>query len=297
MKIDKNIIIAALARDCEKSLPMMIELIEQLRLHFVWSHVVIVENDSKDNTKEVLKGWKKKSQNVEIISQDFGTITIPNESKGEPKPLVSFYRIEKMAMYRNLYMDFIKELEHSIDNVVIIDVDLQFFSIDKIINAIIECDGNNGAIFANGVTIKTLFGKIYSRLFYDVFAVYEYPLKEEFSFTEKTLFKTLKNVGNKVKQNKKYPVISAFGGVGIYNYNAISNLQYEALRNPLNKNEAICEHIPFNSQIVKLGYENFISRELEVIYGNHSFGSILRYHVDINFFKFLLKIYRFFSLK
>ena len=52
-KINKNIVIAALARDCDKSLSKIINLIEELRENFVWSKVVVVENDSKDNTKNM----------------------------------------------------------------------------------------------------------------------------------------------------------------------------------------------------------------------------------------------------
>ena len=78
--INKNIIIAALARDCEESLRTNIPLIEELRSHFSWSQVVVVENDSKDGTKGLLNDWKINFNDVTIISKDFGTKTIPDKS-------------------------------------------------------------------------------------------------------------------------------------------------------------------------------------------------------------------------
>lgn len=294
MKINRNIVIAALARDCEKSLPNMINLIEVLRERFVWSQVVVVENDSKDGTKNVLFDWEERSEGVKILSQDYGTLTIPEQSVDGINPLVSFHRIVKMAFYRNIYMKYIKEIDHNIDNLIVIDVDVESFSIDGVIDAVLKCTGTFGAVFANGISVKRFFGFIYSKIFYDVFAVYEYPMKENFSFTEKSLSRTLKTVMYNLKKNKHYSVISAFGGIGVYNYNAISNLEYTVLSNGNNESEAVCEHIPFNTKVIDLGYENFISREMVVIYRNHTFGTILKYYLPKKIFQFLFDFYNVF---
>src|SRR6476660_10319951 len=120
--INKNIVIAALARDCEDSLRNNIPLIEELRNHFSWSAVVVVENDSVDGTKSLLAEWKANFKDVTIISNDFGTKTIPNKKDVEVDPWTSFGRIEKMARYRNLYLEHISQIVHPIDLVVIIDI-------------------------------------------------------------------------------------------------------------------------------------------------------------------------------
>ena len=59
--IDKKIVIAALARDCNEALINNIPRIEKLRELFTESHVVIVENDSKDGTKDTLQKWQEKA--------------------------------------------------------------------------------------------------------------------------------------------------------------------------------------------------------------------------------------------
>lgn len=294
-KIDRNIVIAGLARDCEKSLPHIIKLIEELRERFIWSTVIIIENDSKDNTKKLLFNWEKQKIGVKILSQDYGTVTIPEQTIDGVKPLVSFHRIEKMAMYRNIYMKYFKIIDHKIDNVIIIDVDVESFSVDRVVEAITICDDKCGSVFANGITVKRFFGKIYLKMFYDVFAVYEYPNKEIFSFSEKTLSRTLKSICNNLKKNKKYSVISAFGGIAVYNFKAIANLEYTVISNGLNKSEAVCEHIPFNTKIINLGFKNYILREMEVIYGEDSLGGVLKFYLSKRIFDFLFKLANYFK--
>ena len=87
---NQNIVIAALARDCEDSLRANIPVIEELRTKFLWSQVVVVENDSIDGTKELLNEWKINYDKVNIISKDYGTKTIPDkrvEPRGKRKIL------------------------------------------------------------------------------------------------------------------------------------------------------------------------------------------------------------------
>lgn len=299
IKINKNVVIAALARDCAGPLSNNISLIEQLRDNFLWSHVVVVENDSKDNTKEILFNWERESKDVKIISKNFGVKTIPDQTAEMLSPSTSFYRIEKMAFYRNIYIDYIKSLNHKIDYVIIIDVDVETFSIDGIIKSIEEVNDNWGGIFSNGITKSNILG-FSSEIYFDIFAVYEYPLRNFFSYTQKDLEKSFKTVNKQINKHNYYSVISAFSGIGIYKYEAIKNLRYEALRNIENSNEAICEHIPFNAQIIKLGYKNYISKDLFVLYGSHNFGLILKLYLPSVFLNFTYityhKIINFFNI-
>ena len=51
---NSTVVFCSLVRDCENSLKQNIPKVEELRSSFRASHVVLVENDSKDRTKEVL---------------------------------------------------------------------------------------------------------------------------------------------------------------------------------------------------------------------------------------------------
>jgi hypothetical protein len=287
--IDKNILIAALARDCEDSLRTNIPLIEELRSQCSWSQVVVVENDSKDGTKDLLNDWKINSNGVTIISNDFGTKTIPDKSDLIINPQTTYHRIDKMVSYRNLYLDHINQVEHPIDLVIIIDIDLIEISLTGLIDTINSFEDKTGAVFSNGISVMdTPVGL--SEIYYDTFAVWEYPLSHEFSYSAGSLARTFKSINKNVKKSSLYGVISAFGGVGVYNYQAIKNLRYKMLLNPLNKLEAICEHIPFNQEIIKQGFNNYIARDFKVIYGKHNFTLLLKLVLPLKIFNFFYSI-------
>ncbi|MBE0650624.1 MAG: hypothetical protein IH595_07260 [Bacteroidales bacterium] len=291
MIINKNVVIAGLARDCEKSLPGNILLVEKLRSNFKWSQVVIVENDSKDNTKRILGDWSREKPGVKVISQDFGTITIPIKSKMYSNPSASIYRIEKMVKYRNIYIDYINSISEVIDYLIVIDLDIQSFSVQGVISSILNVNKDWGGIFANGITRKGLWGMIFSKIYFDIYAIYEYPLRSRFGFTKETLHYTQKTINKKIRKSGYYNVISAFGGLGIYKYEAVKNIKYSLLTNCENDNDAVCEHIPFNLGIINSGYKNYISKDLEVIYGPHSFGTILAMLLSLKTFDFIYRIY------
>ena len=287
--INKNIVIAALARNCEESLRANIPLIEKLRDRLLWSQVVVVENDSIDGTKNLLNDWKENYDNVTIISNDYGTKTIPDKSDLIVNPMNSYQRIDKMVFYRNLYLDYINEVKHPIDLVIIIDIDVIKISLAGLINAINSFDNKTGAIFSNGMSImETPFGS--SEIYYDTFAVWEYPLLQDYCYSTESLARTFKSINKNVKKSSRYKVISAFGGVGVYNYQAIKNLRYKTILNPLNDQEAICEHIPLNQEIIQRGFNNYIARDFQVVYETHNWTLILKLMLPIKIFNFLYPI-------
>jgi hypothetical protein len=247
---------------------------------------VVVENDSKDGTKDLLNDWKINSNGVTIISNDFGTKTIPDKSDLIINPYTTYHRIDKMVSYRNLYLDHINQVEHPIDLVIIIDIDVIEISLKGLINSINSFEDKTGAVFSNGISVMdTPVGL--SEIYYDTFAVWEYPLSNEFSYSAGSLASTFKSINRSIKKSPLYSVISAFGGVGIYNYAAIKDLRYKTVLNPVNQQEAICEHIPFNQQIIKRGFKNYIARDFQVIYQRHNWILIIKLVLPIKVFNFL----------
>jgi len=287
--INKKILIAALARNCESSLRTNIPLIENLRAEFLWSQVVVVENDSIDGTKDLLNDWKINYNNVTIISNDNGTKTIPDKSDLIINPMTSYQRIDKMVSFRNTYLDYINEVKYPIDLVIVIDIDVIKISLTGLIDAINTFDNKTGAVFSNGMSVmQTPFGL--SEIYYDTFAVQEYPMVNEYSFSTESLHRTFKSINKKIKKSPLYSVISAFGGVGIYNYEAIKDLRYKTVLNPTNQKEAICEHIPFNQEIIKRGFNNYIARDFKVVYERHSWTLILKLVLPMKIFNFLYPV-------
>jgi hypothetical protein len=126
-----------------------------------------------------------------------------------------------------------------------------------------------------------------SRIYYDIFAVWEYPFEGEFSHSPDSQARTFKSINKNLKETSFFPVISAFGGVGVYNSQAIKGLRYKTVSNPLNPLEAICEHIPFNREIIRRGFKNYIARDFRVVYQRHNWILILKLVLPIKVFNFL----------
>lgn len=296
-RLNYSVAICALARDCESALIHNIPKIEALRKHFRDSAVIVVENDSVDETKAVLDQWSNSSKHITIISQDFNTTTIPSQSSSNLYPGTSLYRIEKMASYRNIYLDWIERQTAKFDLIIMVDIDVLSFSEDEILNTINLAPSNWGGIFANGYT-DTKFAdcSVYS-MFHDMYAYSEnLPAKKPY-ITYGKLFELKKQMNRKLSKQKFLKVISAFGGFAIYKSCAITGLRYGAYANGDIYMEALCEHIMFNNEVTKRGYDCYIDRDLKVYYGKSEFIIVIRNLLPLWAFKTLCLLFKFRRLK
>lgn len=290
--INKSILIAVLARDCNQSIIRNIPKIERLRKEFKESHVVIIENDSKDGTKETLKRWEKESIGVEAIMNDYGIVTIPEQSKDIKNPGTSMYRISKMARYRNMYMDFARNADFNIDYLIVIDIDINDFSVEGIVDSINNAPNNWGGLFANG-TIDFYGLKPY---YYDTYAYVDINDKQIFNVSASKLYKMSRSINRILKKKEYIKCISAFSGIGIYKWEVIKDLKYSSEKNTNEDScfEAICEHIPFNKKITEQGYGNYICRDMKVKYneGRDIKHFIIYSILPENVFKLLYSIFK-----
>ena len=54
-------------------------------------------------------------------------------------PSMSFSRIEKNGFYRNMYLDILESINDSIDYLMVIDIDINSFSIEGILKKYTKC--------------------------------------------------------------------------------------------------------------------------------------------------------------
>jgi hypothetical protein len=286
-KTHKSIIICALARDCSAALQHNIPRIEDLRSNFKSSDVVVIENDSKDNTKQILLDWSRKSSGVNLIMEDHHTDTLIQRDELNPSPGTSTGRIEKMSQYRNQYLNWIELSKIEPDYILILDIDVISFSVKGVIDTLESAPENWGGLFAYGYTDQKLAGKTIHKIFHDLYAFVERKPVAGTYLTHAEMFRNSKKLTQLIRLNKFYPVISAFGGLGLYKYEAIKGLHYVALKNEDPIMEAVCEHIPFNIDVIDRGYKNYIAREMTVYYGKSNKLMILRNILPLPLFKLL----------
>ena len=273
--IKKKLVVGILARDCNSALLQNIPKIEQLCSAFISYDIFILENDSKDGTKNTLSEWRKNNSSVHIDLSDTNTITIPKGTEQIKYPGASSYRIEKMAVLREKLLNWIRK-DCNPDICLFLDVDICDFSVSGVISSILNAPKNWGGLFANGTHTFEINGKKKRIPFqYDYFAYVPQNVSPEQQMG-KHFFDvwfcpwTEWQLDRAIRKSKYLPCNSAFCGIGIYKWEIIKTFHYKTYPTSYFKTVgcSLCEHIPFNLRIIDLGYQNYISKELIVDYGD-----------------------------
>lgn len=265
---DKSACFALLARDCRDYLKRNIEEILKGIALFKRIEIVVVENDSIDGTKEYLESISGQYNNIHIISKDTNQETFRSGDTGG-----SVYRMQKMVDFRNEYVRYFKEnFIKELDYLIVIDADIEWFSIESVVKAVCFAPDGWAALFANGRYYARLIGrKVYCR-YYDLLPLI--PEKEfwgDVKFTYHPTYRELARLSDltSMKILKRYPyfpVISAFGGIGIYNMSLYRGQEYRVIKNERSSYfETLCDHVSFNMEFREEG-NNYICTDLLVDY-------------------------------
>lgn len=246
---NSSVSICSIVRDCEINLKKNIPRVERLRLLFKNSEVVIFENDSKDNTLDILKFWEKESYNIHVFSDKYDVPSIPTQEIGHGNPYFSISRIEKMAFYRNKYIKILNEQSIKREYVIVIDLDISDFDI----NGIIHSFGTNidwDCISSNGISLASNLKDQY----HDAYALIEYG-----KLNENQTEKSIKN--NRIHYSSLKPgmplilVDSAYGGMAIYKWNSIKGTNYSCLINHDLKVQCKSEHVGLHKVMKENGHD------------------------------------------
>lgn len=253
---NRSVIIGLLARDCKEPLLRNIPRIERLGSLLGDYHVIAVENDSVDGTREVLLDWA--DQNGKVIADSFIYHSQRRLGSG-------YNRISHMAYLRNRLLEDIRKLPAP-DLVMMIDVDIEDFDVEGIMDGIAHAPEGWGALFANGRSM--LPNHQYLNAQYDQYAYL--ACDEELGdltynvFTTRGLAKRGRALNKAVQSCAYHPVKSAFGGFGVYRYEAIKHLTYQTVMIDDRHQKAYCEHVPFHLDIIRQGYQNYVCRSMVV---------------------------------
>jgi hypothetical protein len=244
---ESSIAIIGAARDVGKFLPKLIKVFETSFKSFREVNYFIVENNSTDDTRNVLTQLQKEKSN-------FYTYDLP-ENAGKIR-----YKTERIAIARNLAISEVKKIKPDVDYVAVVDLDAINLGLTR--EAIESCwnHKNWSALFANQpdgyYDIYALRHRIWSPR--DFLQDYE-SLKDDFQ--EKIALElSLESKRIKIKKTSNLvKVESAFGGLGIYKASDILNEIYLGLDGA---GDPICEHLSVNFGIIEKGGDLFINPEM-----------------------------------
>jgi hypothetical protein len=149
---------------------------------------------------------------------DFNIVTI-HEKSSVTNPNFSVHRIEKMAFYRNKYLEYIDKEKLPGDYVIIVDLDVSKIYPQGIIQSF-TLNYEWDALAANGISRAP--SSFYRKRYYDAYALIECG-QENIPQTENSI-KATQYKWNFLKPNMpRFRVFSAFGGLAIYKRKAIES--------------------------------------------------------------------------
>ena len=237
----KKLTVHGLARNCEKTIRTKLENIRQIGELFYSYKIKICENDSLDETRNL----------IENLKNTFPVATIYFD--GLDKKFQN--RTERLSFCRNSLLRLSK-IENS-DYTIVIDLDdvFNYFSIDSFLTSFKYEDCWDGCfpVMEPYYDIWALrHPQIMPTDFRDLNDTFPIVLGDENIFKMTYLpirelnFKSLKGL---------LEVDSAFGGFGIYK----SNIYYQGIYSGMELGKEICEHVFFNKTLKDLGAKLFIN--------------------------------------
>jgi hypothetical protein len=270
---ESTIIICGIVRNAENGLKRNIPVIDALCDQAKEYKIVVYENDSKDNTKQILRKWAvdRGENNVHILLNDnvISGKTIPSHKSTLCNPFFSRQRIEKMVFLRNQYLTYISEKDWKADYMIVVDLDVGQLFLNGILSSF-ALDFEWDAVTAYGYS----FSPLLKRRFHDTYPLVE--LGEDNPQTEEKIKTNLYKYGKLKYMDKPIRVYSAFGGLAIYRYDAFKGINYCLMPNNDSKVEMCCEHYSIFYQMHQKGYTNvFVNPKMYLRYENITFRYIL----------------------
>lgn len=251
-KMTKPIIFSGLSKNCFDTVVDNLNFLSEfiIKNPDLDINILIIDSDSTDGTKEYVVNICNTNKKIKLINID----SLVNEIST---------RVDRIAYCRNEGLKFIDK-HYGKNSIIYIPMDLdinlfKYTTSEELLN-LINLMASEKSLFDVMLPCSTPY-------YYDIFALRAtgwvnfnvqkvvYYLKKylklgSFFWNYIFIFRNQWSI-NKVK-NKKYELISAFGGIGIYSINEfnIENYKYPVIKN-LTHN-FISEHIEFNKLFTRL---------------------------------------------
>ena len=249
---EAKIALCGIVRDAADGLRNNMGGVDRVLSHFCDYRVFIYENDSIDETKDLLKDWQRRHGDKFIVSLNdtdpTRTIPLPQEVKGV-NPFYCRKRIEKMACARNQYLDMLDESGFVPDYVMVVDLDAAQLWAEPIMTSFsgeMEWD----AVCAFGYSTSAFL----KRLYHDAYALTVWDDRNEVQ-TEDMIFANVRKWGSLKPHDEWVRVASGFGGLAIYRFEAVQGLRYAVLPNDDPRVEVRCEHFSLCKRMIERGYD------------------------------------------
>jgi len=216
----------AVTRNLEKSFPVFKQLMYSLFDSLPELQVYIYENNSSDKTKKLLEDWASQDTRVHVKCEDFSKEFLLEQGYARGYDNLPC-RMESISTARNKLVEWMELSGMGVGNddlTIFIDPDIPTaFPVDCLVSLCRSFPQGAHAFFANGLSGNMKY--------YDAYAYRDtqHPFGAELLGEEIFDFK-YKSVIKQIPFNAQpIPVLSAFGGLGIYKSSCIRGLRYSAV--------------------------------------------------------------------
>lgn len=249
---NKTMVICTMLRDARKNMKQIITRAEKLGGMFKDYRILVVENDSKDGTREALIEWKERNPKVVVLGCGINSseaCSIKSATVKTEGHSVNRQRIEKMTKLRNIYLDFVKRNLSHFDFMAVWDLDIiGSVYIDGVANTIGQFTHPSGVPDASAICAYGIYRWSLMEIYYDTYAHLDDG--DDFHINEKGIHDLKKGLGVKYRRgNPPQQVKSCFSGFTIYKISSIRpDVEYDM--SPPGNVE--CEHVRLHRQLEKI---------------------------------------------
>lgn len=246
---DGSVVVCGCVRNCAKELKKNLRRLSTLQKSVSKLHLVLAENDSRDDTRRVAQSWMNGSPDHHLVDPCLAGV---DDAPPGSNPFFGLRRIKKMAALRNACVERVESSGMAVDRIIWIDLDVYHFHVDDLLRSL-ALSNSKDAVLANGL-MPTDDNSGYA--YYDTYATLlpDEPLPQSIGRMER--------IGAALSalaaDAAPVPVISAFGGIGIYRADAVRGLRYRAEPNPDEEIQSLVEHTPYQMDMAAQGHGRIV---------------------------------------
>ena len=250
---ESTVIVCGIVRNAASGLRRNIPAVNEICSRFKDYKVVIFENDSTDDTKLLLRGWQNANPGKVFCSMENidKSKTIPTQGTVPGNPFFSERRINKMAFYRNKYMQFIDDNYLTADYLMVVDLDVEKLFPEAVFSSFTdayEWDAVTAFGYSTSPQLK--------RRYHDTYIFQEWDRKGE-AQTEEYMKQSADKFAHLKPGDPWVRVAAAFGGLAFYRFEAVKGLRYQTLPNNDSSVTVYGEHYSIYTQMIERGFDKF----------------------------------------
>lgn len=249
---EKTLVICVLLRNVAGKLPEIRKRAHRMGKAFKDYRIVIVENNSSDDTRILLNKWRETDPKVIVlgcgVNSNIDNCQISKAAKATDGHGVDRGRIEKMTHLRNIYLDYVKNSLSEFDYTMVWDMDIVgAVYLDGVANTIGHFNYPGGvAKNADAICAYGIYRWGWMTVYYDTYA--HIDAGDEFHIDLKTVHDIKKGLG--VSYDRGTPpvkVVSCFSGFTVYRISSLLKDDVGYTMSPPDNLE--CEHVSLHKKL------------------------------------------------